>query len=294
MITRRATRRHFVFKPDAMMTQIFLYCLGLAAGAFEIRVHAFVLLSDHYHLCVSDPTGRVSAFLHKLDFYLAEFTKCYRGWPGEVFDKQQANIVEILNPRALIVQLAYIITNPVKAFCVSRAGLWPGAITVIADLGARVFVAKRPPFWADANKKDKWPDEVELGLVIPKELGDYEGGEARALEVLEKLVRFRERRAADDARARGKQFQGARRCTRAKHTARASSYEKFGARVPRFAAGGDREALREAHRRYRLFVAEYRDCLARWRERERDVIWPYGTWEMRVLHNVPCHPPPPS
>jgi hypothetical protein len=152
----------------------------------------------------------------------------------------------------------------------------------------------RPPFWADPKKKEMWRDEVALPLVMPGALGAYPGGEELALRVLARLVRLREHYAAVEAKKQDKKFQGAQRCVRTKHTVRASSWEEFGARVPRFAAAGDRATLHAAYERYRRFVADYRLCLTRWRAGDRNVVWPHGTWQMRVLHNVPCHPPPPS
>jgi len=42
----------------------------------------------------------------------------------------------------------------------------------------------------------------------------------------------------------------------------------------------------------RAFVESYEACLARWQRGERDMLWPAGTWKMRVLHAVRCRPPP--
>jgi REP element-mobilizing transposase RayT len=50
MITRRCSERRFFLRPDALVTQIFLYCLGTAAAMFGVQLHAFVAMSNHYHL----------------------------------------------------------------------------------------------------------------------------------------------------------------------------------------------------------------------------------------------------
>jgi len=84
-----------------------------------------------------------------------------------------------------------------------------------------------------------------------------------------------------------------RRILRTPHTARARSYEVFGATNPRFRAAGDREAARQRVRENRAFDAEYDVALARWTAgNRRHAVFPYGTWWMRVHHGARCRPPP--
>ncbi len=40
------------------------------------------------------------------------------------------------------------------------------------------------------------------------------------------------------------------------------------------------------------FAASYRDAFESWRKGQRDVVFPYGTYLMRVLHGVRCAPAP--
>jgi len=76
-----------------------------------------------------------------------------------------------------------------------------------------------------------------------------------------------------------------------KFTHRSSSYEVFDALNPTFATGGDPEAAEQAREARAQFVSEYARCKALWRAGDRNVIWPAGTWKMRVLHRCRCHPP---
>jgi hypothetical protein len=46
----------------------------------------------------------------------------------------------------------------------------------------------------------------------------------------------------------------------------------------------------EALQRLAEFGRAYREALAAWRGGVRDVVFPEGTWLMRVLHAVPCAP----
>jgi len=45
-----------------MNTQIFTYCLAVAAKKAGILVHAIVVISNHYHIVCSDPKGRLPEF----------------------------------------------------------------------------------------------------------------------------------------------------------------------------------------------------------------------------------------
>ncbi len=87
-------------------------------------------------------------------------------------------------------------------------------------------------------------------------------------------------------------FKGARRCTRVPHTARARSWEVFGKTNPRFKASGDRQAARHAVQENRQFEADYDAALTRWTAGDRKVVFPHGTWWMRVHHGARVAPCP--
>ena len=61
--------------------------------------------------------------------------------------------------------------------------------------------------------------------------------------------------------------------------------------------GRRRKRLSFLRRRRRLerqdFVEKHRDAMTAWREHNRDVVFPYGTYKMRRLHDVTCADPPP-
>ena len=63
LVTRRCTQRQFLLKPCTVINQIFLYCLALALARTGVVVHAFVVLSNHYHAVVTDPEGKLPEFL---------------------------------------------------------------------------------------------------------------------------------------------------------------------------------------------------------------------------------------
>ena len=99
-------------------------------------------------------------------------------------------------------------------------------------------------------------------------------------------MRRLERDAWDEAKNRGRGFLGAERAVRVAITERGSNWELSGKRNPTFAAGGDVEAACAAVARLRACRGGYSDSLARWRDGERDIQFPAGTWWMLVHYRA--------
>src|SRR5690606_41410128 len=62
LLTRRCSERRFFLLPDAVVTQVFEYLLGLLSKEYGIQIHAYVVMSNHYHLVVTDIKGRLPDF----------------------------------------------------------------------------------------------------------------------------------------------------------------------------------------------------------------------------------------
>jgi putative transposase len=89
------------------------------------------------------------------------------------------------------------------------------------------------------------------------------------------------------ARAREERwgFLGAKAVRGASFAKKARSLEKKRNLVPQIAAR--RPELRKAMKADRKeFLVAYYDALERWRNGERDVVFPWGTWWMRVHHGA--------
>ena len=64
-------------------------------------------------------------------------------------------------------------------------------------------------------------------------------------------------------------------------------WQTFGSLHPSFATGPGRVLERiAAGGRLRAFRQAYRDCWQRYQAGERGLLWPYGTYLMRVRHRV--------
>ena len=57
LVSRRCTQRQFLLKPSKEVNRAFLFCLAVAAQATGVQVHVIMVMSNHYHLIVTDPFG---------------------------------------------------------------------------------------------------------------------------------------------------------------------------------------------------------------------------------------------
>jgi putative transposase len=281
LLTRRALRRHMLFRPDAVITQLVLYALAVSARRYGLHVHALCLMSTHLHLVVTDVDGLLPRFLQFFHRLVALGTKVIRMWEGPVWDHEPTSVVRLLTPQAVVEKIAYVLANPVVAGLIEQAHEWPGAKVLVDELGRGMLRAKRPDvYFAPTNPQ--WPEEATLELTLPPGIGQDADG-------------FRQKVGAELARQQGQgraEVQhksigvlGAERASTVAPCDRATSLEPLRDRNPTFAVGrGQGEAWQRAAAGVRAFRAAYREALARRRTGVRSVVFPAGTWCMRVLH----------
>ena len=320
-VERRTTRRHFLLKPceSGRVKNLLWYALAVMAKKHGVEIVAVVVMSTHIHIILIDHAARRPHFYRDFFRIFALGIKAIHGWPEEVFNKSRPTEHKLLNNDAIIESASYLIGNPPASGAVRYAREWPGAKTRPTDLGQRVIVAKRPSDFFEAlarpsRKKKKsadkakgrrrkrssvnrrynrklWPDEAELRLGVPKSILDD-----MTLQVFQQKVgdqvRDIEAKAHAFAKENGVKFQGAQRAMRCKHTRRANSYEEWGSLNPRFSAAGNSDDAQKEIEAFRKFDRDYDAALARWQQGHRKVVFPAGTWWMRVHHGVRCHPPP--
>jgi putative transposase len=207
---------------------------------------------------------------------------------GVVWEPGQLSIVELQTMEAVVEQIAYAIVNPVKAGLVHRAIDWPGVTAQATDLGRRVLTARRPDFYF-SPKNEKWVAEASLMLTLPECLREL--GEERAHALLAAEIE----RQGEEARAYVKDKRwtvlGAKAATKVSPYRRATSWEEFGKLAPSIAAGrGQTEARVAAIKELQEFRAAHAEAKARWCRGERDVVFPAGTYWMRVHHQARVAP----
>jgi hypothetical protein len=292
MVTRRALRRHYLFRPDPKMNQLCLYALGVAAKRHNILVHDFVMMSTHEHGNFTDVEGELPRFMHCMHRAIALGTKVLRKWEGQVWDGREPSVVELDTLQAMVEKSAYVQANPVTAGAVKNPAQWPGVRLSAAEMGETVITVRKPDFYFDQDNDD-WPEEVTIGLTLPRQLVAHYGSEERAAAA----IKEEQARQVENAHAKAKKckwrFFGAHRVAMMSPYKRATSYEPLRDRNPTFAVGkGNREAFFVAVSKLRDFRRSYREALIQWCAGVRDVVFPFGTWQMAVHHGAAVAPGP--
>jgi len=94
-----------------------------------MNVHAWCLMTNHYHLIVETMTGEVSGALHYLNNRYAKWFNERHGRTGHLFGARfHAAVVE--SHQHLEAACAYVLLNPVRAGLAATAEdwRWAGAV----------------------------------------------------------------------------------------------------------------------------------------------------------------------
>jgi putative transposase len=284
-ITRRTERRVYLLRPDEKTNQVFLYALGVAAERTGVVLLSAAVMSDHYHAVVLDTEGKLNRFTQQLNWMLTKATQALRGWQGVVFDSQGPHPTELLTNAAVRKKIGYVAANPVAAGLVERGDLWSGVRTSARDIGGPPLTIRRPDVYFASD--GTMPETVELRFELPPALVEELGVDGARTAIAE-AIETQELAAREHWRKQRRPFKGVRGVLKTSPYARAMTYEQRHELRPRYACGGDRDALLAAIARDREFVCLYAAARERWLAGERDVEWPAGTWAMRWFHNARC------
>lgn len=283
LVTRRCAQRQFLLRPSKVTNQVFLYLLALAAERFRIQVHAYCVLSNHYHLVVTDPDARLPAFHQFLDALVARALNAALGRWEAFWAPNSYSAVKLVSPRDIVEKAAYALANPVAAGLVPCGSAWPGLWSAPEHIGGEPITVRRPKHFFDP--KGCLPDEVTLRLEVAPGFSSA----AQIRDELQRALEERENEARTRHRYRGG-FLGVARVLAQKPTSRPAPGEPRRGLNPRV-AGRDKWKRIEALGRLVAFLRSYRNAWSARRAGEGGVVFPPGTYLLRVLHDVPCAGP---
>jgi REP element-mobilizing transposase RayT len=278
LVTRRCSERRFFLRPSQIVNDTFLYVLAIAAERYGVLVHVACVLSNHFHLVVTDPDANLPAFHQFLDALVARAVNASLGRWETFWAPDSYSAVKLVAPEDIVDKAAYVLANPVAAGLVKSGRDWPGLWSAPEQIGGAVLEVARPEGFFDP--KGSLPKVATLQLKPPP-------GFASADSFRQQLVAALSEKEAEAARTAPNGFGGVASVLAQKPTARARSKERRRTLSPRVAAL-DKWKRAEALGRLKEFVAAYR---AAWRARRAgtmDVVFPFGTYLLRVLHDVPC------
>jgi len=289
MLTRRCSERRFFLRPSKQVNQAYVYCFAVAALEYQIDVYWLSVMSNHHHPGVKDKLGNYPEFLRYFHSLLARCLNVHFGRSESLWANEQTGVLLLGDAEAIFDKMIYALTNPVKDHLVDSVLNWPGFNSLRYQLAGKPVVVERPKWFFDED--GDMPEQVELNFVRPPEFAHLSHEEWT--DKIRAAVAEQERIAAQQRQETGSRVVGRKAILRQSPCSRPKSPTKRSGLQPRVASKNKqrRTALLAANKR---FEQRYRDAYSRRRAGERDVMFPYGTYKLRVqgLSQAHCEPRP--
>ena len=112
-VISRGHRRENIFRNDGDRNK-FLNKLSIAAERLQLKIHAYVLMSNHYHLLIETPQANITKAMHDINAGYSNWYRTKYRLIGSIFQGRYKAIV-VEKDEYLLVLSAYIHLNPVRA-----------------------------------------------------------------------------------------------------------------------------------------------------------------------------------
>lgn len=111
-VTCRGNERQTIFKDDADRRR-FLQTLTQSLNIYTVKLHTYVLMSNHFHLLVETPLGNLSEFMRKFNITYTSYYNRRHKRIGHLYQGRYKSILVDKN-EYLSVLSRYIHLNPVR------------------------------------------------------------------------------------------------------------------------------------------------------------------------------------
>ncbi len=282
MGSRRCSEQRFFLRPSSITDQLFLYCLARAARITGVQLHEFQVLSNHYHVVLTDVRGNRPEFFRELNQFVARGVNASLGRWESFFAPGSYNAVVLLDGDAIERECLYTLCNVVEAGLVKLPEYWDGVCSWRLDYGESKRIRRPLGFFRESNAS--MLEEEVLTLVRPKGLYP-ELADAEARAKLRRRARERSHDHTAKLRAQGRAFMGMKRVRKQPVTRSAVSPSKRRGIRPTVASR-DRSTRVAALQRYARFLEAYRAARLRFEAGARDVLFPVGTYLLARRYGV--------
>jgi REP element-mobilizing transposase RayT len=149
-VTCRSVQGRFLLKPSEELRRVVIGVLARGQKLYPVEIHAFVFLSNHYHLLLSvEDALQLARFMNYLNSNLArEAGRLYR-WREKFWGRRYQAIVVSEEEVAQVSRLRYLLSQGCKEGLVARPRDWPGAQCVEALVGDRSLAG----LWFDRTQE---------------------------------------------------------------------------------------------------------------------------------------------
>ena len=124
-VTARGNERRDIFLGNQDDDRIaLLQTLGQVCERFQWLIHAYCLMTNHYHLLVETPDANLSKGMRQLNGVYTQYVNRTHGRVGHLFQGRYKAI--LVDKESYLLELArYVVLNPVRAHIVARPEDWP-------------------------------------------------------------------------------------------------------------------------------------------------------------------------
>lgn len=262
--------------PNDEVRNIILYIVLHYAAIHGVRLLVLVIMSNHIHWDLDDPEGTYPDFIRDIHSKITEVLNDYYGRTGPMWANCKPQRTRIEDDLTVERKLLYAATNPTWHGIEYRSRLWDGFVFSPEDI-AKTFSAHCPEYLAERYKS--FPAQVSY--TVPKP-ACYRGmSDAAARSRFARLRNNRERMLR--LQRRKKPFLGRDTALLAGPDDTVDDPPEGSNKV----VDGVPTVLEDALTALREFRRAYALARRRFRDGERDVDWPIGTYAMCTWHRCP-------
>jgi REP element-mobilizing transposase RayT len=291
LVTRRCHDRSFLMVPDdkrEALKQLIGYALAYCLEKYGLLLHEAVFMSNHYHLVVTDVHGQLPAFKGLFNALVARSVNALRGRSDSFWSGDPPCDVTLESDERLVDRMAYTLANPAQAELVKWGRRWPGFTTWHLDFGDKLKFRRPKTFFDPDNHRH--PATAELTLVRPAAYPKLTDAELR--EHVRVTTRAREREKHKQMKAANRRFLGEKavvqqRWDRSPHRPE----DRFGRRPK--VSDANKWVRIAALQRNKSWEANYAAARDAFRDGDRDVEFPFGTWALQRWAGVKVATAPP-
>jgi hypothetical protein len=287
MITRRCTQRQYLLRPDHATNNAFIYCLAVAAERAGVIPLFTAAESNHHHTGIFDPRGTFPVFLEHFHKLLAKCMNARRKRWENFWSSEQTSVLRLVDPSDVLDKMVYALTNPCKDNLVEKVHHWPGVNSYTAILAGKSLTAIRPAHFF--REKGNMPATVTLTFHRPPEFAEMT--RADFVTMVQTRVEAFEAEAKAHRRATGARVLGRKAILKQNWWDSPTTHEPRRDLNPRVAAK-DKWSRIEALGRNKLFGNLYRRAYKAFKDGIKDVVFPVGTYWLRLFAAVVCEPWP--
>ncbi|MEN8377100.1 MAG: hypothetical protein ABFS34_16875 [Gemmatimonadota bacterium] len=287
-LSRRVEHRENRLRADAEVVNGIGYLLAVYTEEHNVKLSAVTVLGDHYHAVGFDEGAVTPAFTRDLHARTTYVVNSINGESGRMWDGRQTSHVRLEEPSDILDEIAYTVANLIAAGMVEDNDDYPG---IVMHWGQEPQTYKRPACLNPNRKRANgtyWAAEATLTMYRPA--GFEEMSDQQLAAELDRRIAGKVDEAKLATKERGGGYLGPDKILATPRSHRFTSFEAEGISPTVAAKNAVRRIARLAFNAD--WRAQHEDSRLEFKAGNRDVDFPYGTYQMRVLYNVNVAPRP--